>query len=84
MAFLDLVSAAIDIAGGAEWLHLFVAPWRFVCSKPFRERKREEWQRAPAFHAAVEAVGGVIFALLDIAIVAFFIFVFWSALHSRP
>jgi hypothetical protein len=72
-----LLDALITALTGLDLLSSLAAPWRFLFSANFRERKRQEWREAP-HTAAMQQIAGVFGAVLTIALVAFVVAVLVS------
>jgi len=67
---LSLLEIVGSIASGVDAFGVLIAPWRFLLSGAYRQRKREEWSRRPSYIALLQQIGGLIVIALEICAVA--------------
>jgi len=67
---LSLLEIVGGIASGVDAIGILVAPWRFLLSDAYRQRKQEEWSRRPSYIALLQQIGGLIVVALEIWTVA--------------
>ncbi len=64
---LDILAGIAGLADSMVWI---AAPWRFLFSKQYRQRKQVEWSSRPAYISALQQFGGFVSFALQLSLLA--------------